>query len=258
MLAVISPAKKLDDASPAVTELPYSHPECLKDAEKLVGLLRTKSAEDLQTLMGVSEKIARLNVERYRQWHPPFTTENARQAVLVFRGDVYQNIPVSHYKADDYEFAQAHLRILSGLYGVLRPLDLMQPYRLEMGTRLANDAGKDLYAFWGDRISEALNRAMEEVGTDILVNLASQEYFSAVQPGRLKGRIVTADFKEIKDGKARTIGLMAKRARGMMVDYIISNRLTEPEALKSFDMAGYAFDVEQSTDAHFLFSRPQP
>ncbi len=199
--------------------------------------------------------LAELNFERYRGWHRPFTPDNAKQAILTMKGDVYTGLDAESFNAKDFSFAQKHLRILSGLYRILRPLDLMQPYRLEMGTRLENEAGRDLYAFWGEVITEALNKALKAQGDDLLINLASNEYFKAIKPKRLNGRIITPAFKEFKNGSYRMIGVFAKKARGLMSRYIIQSRLNEPKAIKAFDADGYAFNPGLSTQTDWVFTR---
>jgi len=200
-------------------------------------------------------KLADLNMQRFQKWRTPFTPANASPALLAFQGDVYQGLQSETLDMDDLAFAQRHLRILSGLYGVLRPLDLMQDYRLEMGTALANPHGRDLYAFWGDTITEALNRTLAEQGDDILINLASQEYFKAVRPEKLAGRIITPLFKERKAGGYKIVSLLAKRARGMMSRFIVDRRISDPEALKTFDVGGYRFNPELSSEHQWSFTR---
>jgi cytoplasmic iron level regulating protein YaaA (DUF328/UPF0246 family) len=254
MLIVISPAKKMDmQAGQAVAGA--TQPELLGEAEHLAGIMRGKDSFELAELMGISMKLADLNAGRFRSFSTPFTPDNARPALLAFRGDVYRGLDADALDADALTFAQAHLRILSGLYGVLRPLDLIQPYRLEMGTKLASERGRDLYAFWGDAITEALNRALAAQGDDVLVNLASNEYFSAIRPDRLAGRIVTPVFKERKGGSHRIVGLFAKRARGLMTRFIIDERIDDPEALKGFDREGYAFSPSLSDGDTWVFTR---
>lgn len=256
MLIVISPAKTLDFDTPAKTRQ-YSQPDFLDDAGKLVDTARLLSAMDIAELMKVSMKIAELNFERFQHWHTPFTPENAKQALLAFKGDVYTGLDAESLDDESLAFAQDHLRILSGLYGLLRPLDLMQPYRLEMGTRLENPRGKDLYAFWGERITQGLNRALAAQGDDVLVNLASNEYFKAVKPAALHGRIITPVFKEWRGDRYKIISFSAKKARGLMSRYIIENRLSDPEELKGFDRDGYGFNAEQSEGDTWVFTRLQ-
>ncbi|MCU7796557.1 MAG: peroxide stress protein YaaA, partial [Candidatus Thiodiazotropha sp. (ex Myrtea spinifera)] len=233
MLIVISPAKTLDYETPPVTKI-HTKPAMLKQSQQLIDNLRNYSALDLAELMKLSMKLSELNFDRYHDWRTPFTTKNAKQAALAMKGDVYTGLDAESLDVDDLKFAQQHLRILSGLYGVLRPLDLMQPYRLEMGTKLPNEQGKDLYAFWGEGITQAINKALKSQGDDILVNLASNEYYKSIKPKLVKGRIITPQFKEKKNGTYRMIGVFAKKARGLMSRYIIENRLEDPEQIKGF------------------------
>ncbi len=214
---------------------------------------------DLRQLMNISEKIASLNVNRYREFSLPFTPKNAKQSLFAFKGDVYNRIPVDTYSEEDLTYAQAHLRILSGLYGTLRPLDLIQPYRLEMKTRLKTAAGANLYQFWGERITQSLNDAMAALKeAPLLVNLASNEYFKAVKPKLLKGHLLTLHFREIKNGKSRVIAIFAKRARGMMADFLLKNRVRDPEQIKQFNAAGYRFSKNDSDEKNWRFVRLQP
>ncbi len=230
----------------------------LDDSLLLIKELRKYNTDQIRDLMAVSENIAKLNVDRYKAFCTPFTEENARPALFAFKGDVYRGIPVEEYSQDDLDFAQDHLRMLSGLYGCLRPLDLIQPYRLEMKTRLKNPRGENLYQFWGDRLTECLNSELKRHREPVLVNLASNEYFKAVKPKLLQGHLLNIAFKEEKNGKARIIAVFAKRARGMMADYIIRNRLEESEAIKRFDREGYRFSGQDSDDKQWVFVRPQP
>jgi uncharacterized protein len=254
MLLVLSPAKTLDLGAPPVTP-EYSQPRLLEHSQRLIELLRGYSVSDLAERMKLSRKLAELNFARYQDWSPPFTPANAKPAVLAMRGDAYVGLDPDRFDATDFAFAQRHLRLLSGLYGVLRPLDLMQAYRLEMGTRLANAAGKDLYAFWGDTITEWLNRDLGEQGDAVLVNLASHEYFAAVRPGRLAGRIVQPVFKEHHGSGQRIIGLFAKRARGLMSQFVVRHRISDPEGLKGFDLEGYRYAPELSVEEQWVFAR---
>ncbi|WP_337843249.1 peroxide stress protein YaaA [Rheinheimera sp.] len=257
MLTVISPAKDLDYQSPlAVSE--YSQPALLAEAQALMPVCRDLSPQQLSSLMGISDKLAGLNAARFAQWSTPFTPDNARQAVFAFNGDVYQGLQAQSLSREDLAFAQQHLRILSGLYGVLRPLDLMQPYRLEMGTSLANPRGKNLYQFWGSRISEALNLQLEQLQSDTLLNLASQEYFKAVDKKALKARVVNVEFKDFKNGQYKVISFYAKKARGLMARFVTEQRLTSVAGIKDFDVAGYRFSAEQSTPEQFVFTRQMP
>lgn len=254
MLLIISPAKKLDTDAPAPVNR-CTQPEMLDQAGELVAILREMDSFQIADLMKLSMKLADLNMQRYQNWHTPFTPENAKPALFAFQGDVYQGLDAASLDEKAIDFAQQHLRILSGLYGLLRPLDLMQPYRLEMGTRLANPRGRDLYAFWGDRITEALDRALAEQGDRVLINLASNEYFKAVRPRRLEARIITPQFKERRGGSYRVISFSAKKARGMMCRYIIERGLDDPEAIQSFDLDGYAFHPELSEGDTWVFAR---
>lgn len=256
MLMVVSPAKTLDYTS-TVTYKGYTEPEHLAETKQLIKELKKFSVQDLASLMSISDKLAALNVARYTEWSSEFTLDNARQAILAFRGDVYTGLAVDDFSAKDFEFAQDHLRILSGLYGVLRPLDLMQPYRLEMGTKLENPKGKDLYAFWDEKISQWLNQALAAQGDNLLLNLASNEYFSSVKIKALDAQVINVDFKDLKNGQYRIISFYAKKARGMMARYIIKNRLTTVEQLKSFNSRGYYWSEEHSNDHKLVFLRDE-
>jgi len=260
MIAVLSPAKSLD-FSPAPASVPATVPDRLADAEELIAALRKLSAKELAALMDLSEKLAALNHERYHAWKPDCASVQrdgrAKQALLAFDGDVYQGFALGEYTKADFTFAQKHLRILSGLHGVLRPLDLIQPYRLEMGRPLKTARGKDLYAFWGGAITDALNQALDEDGSGVLLNLASEEYFSSVQPARLRGRVLACVFKDEKAGVFKIISFFAKRARGLMADFMIRERLKNPADLKAFNAAGYRFDPQASTDSSYVFLRPE-
>ncbi len=254
MLMVISPAKKLDFETEPVTSK-YTQPELLEHSKILVDILKQKSIEDLIKLLNISYGLAETNLQRYQQWMPPFTLDNAKQAVLAFNGDVYEGLKATEMSQDDLDFAQDHLRILSGLYGVLRPLDLIQPYRLPMGTKLVNPRGKNLYQFWGDLITETLNNALVYHKNKVLVNLASNEYFKAINTDKVNGRIITPVFKEYKNGNLRVISFYAKKARGMMARYVITNRIDDIEGLKGFNMDGYKFEQSLSTGDKLVFVR---
>ena len=255
MLIVISPAKTLDfETRPGIPT--FTIPEFLDDSAELIDELRGFEPHRLSALMGISPKLADLNSNRYHNWSLPFTGDNAKQSVLAFKGDVYSGLDADNLNADDLQFAQAHLRILSGLYGVLKPLDLMQPYRLEMGTKLKNRRGKDLYDFWDGRINNTLNDELAGQDSPVLVNLASNEYFKSVQPERLNARIVTPTFKEARNGDYRFISFTAKKARGLMSRYIIRNRLSNPEDLRGFDLEGYSYNEELSGADRPVFTRP--
>lgn len=257
MLMVISPAKTLDYTSPLATE-EYSQPRFLQQSSQLIEILRELSPSELAKLMKLSDKLAGLNVARFTEWQPEFTLENARQAILAFKGDVYTGLDAASLSAADFNYAQQHLRILSGLYGVLRPLDLMQPYRLEMGTRLENSKGKNLYEFWGDRLTESLNQCLAEQKSSILLNLASNEYFKAVKPKQLNGTLVNVDFKDLKNDQYKIISFYAKKARGIMARYVIQHKINSTEALKDFTEQGYYYSAEQSKPNHLVFLRDQP
>ena len=254
MLTVLSPAKTLDYESPSITDQ-ASTPQFMDQSALLVDDARTLAPDDIRSLMGVSEAIASLNHERFMNWAPESTTANAKQAILAFKGDVYTGLEAETMSTNDLEFAQAHLRILSGLYGLLRPLDLMQPYRLEMGLKFSNQRGKNLYEFWGERITDAINADLASAGTETLVNLASNEYFKAVKTKSLNADIITPQFKDLKNGQYKMISFFAKKARGVMARYIIDNQLTDPEQLKSFTGSGYYFSAEQSSGNNLVFLR---
>jgi cytoplasmic iron level regulating protein YaaA (DUF328/UPF0246 family) len=257
VLLVISPAKTLDFSAPAGLAS-YTVPEFLDRSQLLVEVLREYSPAQLSLLMKISDELAQLNAARFQGWQQPFTPSNAKQAIAAFRGDVYLGLQAETFNGKDIAFAQKHLRILSGLYGVLRPQDLIQPYRLEMGTRLANSQGKDLYAFWGDIITEKLNRQLQALRADTLVNLASEEYFKAVKPGLLKANIITPVFKDLKNGQYKIISFYAKKARGMMASWIIRQQLKLPDSVREFGEAGYYFSAEQSTPGEWVFLRDAP
>ncbi|MBH1968511.1 MAG: peroxide stress protein YaaA [Pseudomonadales bacterium] len=254
MLMVISPAKTLDYETPPATQR-FTQPQYLDHSQELIQQLRDLTPAQISELMHVSDKIGGLNAARFGSWTPAFTPENAKQALLAFKGDVYTGLNAQTFSEDDFDYAQQHLRMLSGLYGLLRPLDLMQPYRLEMGTKLANARGKDLYAFWGTRISEWLNEALADQGDDVLLNLASNEYFSAVKRSALNARIINTDFKDLKNGQYKIISFYAKKARGMMSRFVIEERINDPAALKQFDVQGYRYSTEQSKPDHLVFLR---
>ena len=256
MLLVISPAKNLDYDTPATTNT-YSQPDHLDHAAKLIEQLKDFAVQDIAELMKLSDKLSALNVARYQSWHPDFNTDNAKQAVLAFNGDVYTGLNAPTFSEEELNFAQQHLRILSGLYGLLRPLDLMQPYRLEMGTKLANPQGKDLYAFWGNVITDALNEQLQALNSEELVNLASTEYFKSVKPKGLNGRVITPVFKDWKNGQYKIISFFAKKARGLMCRYAIENRIQNAEDLKGFDLAGYQYDESLSKGDTWVFTRKE-
>lgn len=255
MLLIISPAKKLDLSEESRYTQNHSLPAYMDDTLELVGQLKEESEESLGKLMHISPQLSSLNYDRYQQFQPPFTLENAKQALMTFKGDVYLSFDLEQYQEDDFEFAQHHLRILSGLYGLLKPLDLIQPYRLEMGTRLQNVRGKNLYEFWGDIIHNAVQQALDESGDDTLVNLASNEYFKSVKSKNLNGRVITPQFKDDKNGKLKTLFLYAKQARGAMCDFAIRERLTSAEDLKQFNGMGYRYEENLSDENTWVFIR---
>jgi len=256
MLIVVSPAKTLDYES-ELPALKTTQPRLLDDSDVLIERARQLSPADVSSLMSVSDKIAHLNVERFAQWQRPFTKKNARPAAFAFKGDVYTGLEIGTFTDNQLKEAQTSFRMLSGLYGVLRPLDLMQPYRLEMGTKLDNPRGKDLYTFWGDIITEQLNKDMNAAKTDVLVNLASNEYFKSVKKKAINGRIIEPVFQDEKNGKYKVISFYAKKARGLMAAWILKKGIKDPDKLKNFDVAGYRFCAEESTADKPVFRRPE-
>ena len=256
MFFVLSPAKNLNEKDPSPVSS-FTQPDLLPEAEILMQKLRQLAPQQIAELMHVSDKIALLNAERNAAWHTPFTPENAKQAVFMFNGDVYEGIAADTLKPKQIDYLQQHVRLLSGLYGVLRPLDLMQPYRLEMGTAFANLRGKNLYEFWGDKITDLLNQTLKQAGSDVLINLASQEYFKSVNTKKLNARLITPIFKDEKNGKYKIISFYAKRARGLMVRYAAEHGITEPEMLKNFDYEGYSFNEAASNEAEWVFMREE-
>lgn len=252
MIIVVSPAKTLDFESASFTE-EFSEPGFLEDSQVLVDTLRGVDADGVMSLMGVSQKIADLNIQRMQDWSRPFNVQNAKQAVYAFKGDVYTGLAVESMDTQGVNYLQKHLRILSGLYGIMKPLDLMQPYRLEMGTKLENARGKNLYEFWGDSITDYLNQN----DSDVLVNLASSEYFKAVKAKKITSKIITPNFKDEKNGKYKIVSFYAKKARGLMVRYAADKNIQNVEDLKKFDYAGYAFDENESTDSDWIFKRSE-
>ncbi len=257
MLAVISPAKRLDFKSTATTAK-HSLPDFLPDSKQLIKVLREKSPQEIAGLMNLSNELADLNYTRYGEWKTPFTPDNAKQAALAFKGDVYLGLDATTLNDRDWAWAQKHLRILSGLYGLLKPLDLIQAYRLEMGTKLANAKGNDLYAFWGKRLTKALNEAIAEQRQPMLVNLASAEYFEAIDETAIDARIITPVFKDLKNGRYKFLSFYAKKARGLMARYIIENRVSTLKGLKDFNVAGYYYSESQSRGDHWVFLRDKP
>ena len=257
MLSVISPAKTLDYETPSpITKA--TQPTLLDSAEELVEVVSGYSSNQLSKLMSISSKLGELNAERFSQWSRPFNKRNAKQALLTFKGDVYVGMDAQSFKPADFAFAQDHLRILSGLYGVLRPLDLMQAYRLEMGTKLKTSAGKTLYDFWGDHVTHCVNKQLKKTKSKVLLNLASNEYFKVLQPDALVADIVTPVFKDLKNGKYKVISFFAKKARGMMSGYAIRNQISDVAKLKKFKTAGYKYSAAESDDGQLVFLRDQP
>ena len=254
MILVISPAKALDYETP-ITVSTYTRPDFLDDSAALIEVLREKSPAEIAELMSLSDPLSTLNVARYASWSRPFSPDNARQALLAFNGDVYEGLDARSLTADELGWAQDHLRILSGLYGVLRPLDLMQAYRLEMGTKLDNVRGKDLYAFWGERITTLLNADLHAGKSDVLVNLASEEYFKSVKRSQLDVPLIQPVFEDWKGGRYKIISFFAKRARGLMARYAAEHRLKDVERLKQFDSEEYAFAPEASDETTWVFRR---
>lgn len=260
MLLLLSPAKKLDYDSPVRTKL-HTQPLFVEQAQELISILDQKSASEIASLMKLSDALATLNFERYRGWSLEFDLRNSRQAILAFDGDVYDELQGASLSDKQLKWAQDHVAILSGLYGVLRPLDLMQPYRLEMGTRLSNERGSNLYAFWGTAIAEYINQHLATLNTNksadqnVVLHLASEEYFKAVDRKALKAPVVQCVFQEFRNGAWKVISFNAKRARGMMARYVIENQLTRPQDLHGFNSAGYRYDPEESTPEKLFFRR---
>jgi cytoplasmic iron level regulating protein YaaA (DUF328/UPF0246 family) len=256
MLILLSPAKSLDTNAPLLTTK-ATQPRLAAHSAQLIGELQALSADDIATLMRISPKLAELNHARFQNYSPQFTAKNSRQAILAFTGDVYQGMALADWSTEDFDAAQQQIRILSGLYGVLRPLDRMQPYRLEMGTKFPNARGTNLYKFWGSRITELLNKDLKASGSDLIVNLASNEYFSSVKPKELNGQLITPVFKDEKNGTYKIISFYAKKARGMMADFIVRNQVQTVEGLKAFNNRGYQFDTEASEGNTLVFLRPE-
>ncbi|MFT7286727.1 MAG: cytoplasmic iron level regulating protein YaaA (DUF328/UPF0246 family) [Halieaceae bacterium] len=254
MLCVISPAKTLDFETPPTTRR-ATQPEFIERSATLVDDARALDPLDIRELMGVSEAIAELNHQRFMNWHTPFDKSNAKQAILAFRGDVYTGLEAETMDSAQFSFAQKHLRILSGLYGLLRPLDLMQPYRLEMGLKFSNCGGRNLYEFWGETLTESLNRQLKKTATPILLNLASNEYFKAVKPRALAAEVITPVFRDLKNGKYRVISFFAKKARGQMARYIIDREINDVAELKEYDLGGYRYNAAASSARELVFMR---
>ncbi|WP_114653126.1 peroxide stress protein YaaA [Polynucleobacter necessarius] len=256
MLIVLSPAKSLDYKTPAKVKAP-TLPEFVSESAKLIADLKKLPPQEVANLMGLSDQLAALNVGRYRDWSKKFTDENSKPAIYAFDGDAYDGFDVKTLDAKAISFAQDHVRILSGLYGVLRPLDLMQPYRLEMGTSFKNARGKDLYAFWGERVTNSLKAVLEKQKNPFLLNLASEEYFKVLQAKNLDCPVISPVFQDGKDGKFKIISFYAKRARGLMARYVVENRITDPADLKGFNLDGYKYAASESKPEKPLFRRPE-
>lgn len=256
MLTIISPAKKLDYSQHTEAH-ECSQPMLLEHSEQLLNDLRLLSPDDICSLMGLSDKLGALNFERFQEWQTPFSRENAKQAILAFKGDVYQGLDAENMSADELAWAQDNLRILSGLYGLLRPMDLMQPYRLEMGTKFANNRGANLYQFWGEIITNQLNKLLSASPKSVLINLASNEYFKSVKPKKLEADIITPIFMDQKNDKYKIISFFAKRARGLMSAFIIKNKITDAEQLKTFNVDGYSYNPAMSEGNKWVFCRPE-
>ena len=255
MLAILSPAKTLDFDSPLVTDQ-HTVPEFTKDSTALIKTLRELEPAEIGSLMKISDKLASLNHDRYAQWSAKFdNAQNSRASILAFKGDVYLGLDAQSMNKRDFSWAQKRVRVLSGLHGLLRPLDRIHPYRLEMGTKLANSRGDDLYQFWGGKVTDALNAALAEQRSKVLINLASNEYYKVVQPENIKGRIITINFKEWRRDAYRFVSFSAKKARGLMARYMIDHRIEKADGLKDFDVEGYAFDPDLSTDDEWTFTR---
>ena len=256
MLIVISPAKTLDFETQPVTKQ-FSQPELLDHSESLINVLTTKSPADIESLMKISPKLSELNVERFHNWSQPFKPSNAKPALLAFKGDVYTGLDAETFSEDEFSYAQSHLRILSGLYGVLKPLDLIQAYRLEMGTRLENPNGKNLYEFWGNEITNKINDQLKSIDSDILLNLASNEYFKSIKKKDINGDIVTPVFKDWKNGQYKMISFYAKKARGLMSAWVIKNQVNDLNSLTKFDVDGYQYSANDSDALNPVYLRKQ-
>ncbi len=253
MIAIVSPAKSLDFEQ--TIDAPRTKARFFDRSKELLEVLKEKNEADLQSLMDISDSLAELNVYRFRTFSTRHTEKNSKQSMFAFKGDVYIGLEAEDFTAEDIDFAQDHFRILSGLYGLLRPLDAIQPYRLEMGTQLKVNGYSNLYEFWGDTIAKSINRDLSKQGDKILINLASQEYFRSVDRKALKAKVIDVEFKDFKNGQYKIISFFAKKARGMMSRYIIKNRISDPVDLKGFDYDGYYFDEDNSTDELLAFKR---
>ena len=256
MIIVLSPAKTLDFESPAVHSI-CTTPDFLPFSRDLVSGLKELSSEEIAELMGISTKLAELNKDRFQNWEHSPTEKNSKQAILTFKGDVYEGMRAWEFKKEDFAYAQKNLRVLSGLYGLLKPLDLIQAHRLEMGTVYANPAGKDLYSFWGERLNKKLNEECKSSGSKYLINLASQEYFKATQPKKLEMEVISPVFKDEKNGKFKIISFYAKKARGMMSSFLIRNQVETLEGIRAFNDQGYQFESSESTNLQPVFLRSE-
>ena len=253
MILLVSPAKTLNEEPAEMQD--HSLPRLLKESKELIKVIKDYSSEDIQGLMKVSEKIADLNTKRYQAFKTPFTLKNAKPAIKMFKGDVYVGLQAHLFNKKEMAFAQKHLRILSGLYGILKPLDLMQPYRLEMGTKLKNKKGKNLYEFWDDKITMLINDDLKESKSKVVLNLASNEYYRSIQPEKINADIYVANFKENKNGVYKFVSFSAKKARGLMSHYVIKNKIKNVEDIKDFDMEEYRFNPDLSSEKEFIFTR---
>lgn len=251
MIILLSPAKTLDFSPIELKK--HTQPAFLPQSKKLVGIMKKQSSSDLQKIMKVSEKIANLNVDRYKTFKTPFTSDNAKQALFAFKGDVYTGLEATSFSESEIEFAQKHVRILSGLYGLLKPLDLMQPYRLEMGTKMQFNGSKNLYHFWDKTITKQINKDLESEGSEVVLNLASNEYFHAVKKDTLSGNVINVHFKENRDGVLKVISFTAKKARGAMTNLIVKEGITSPEKLKELVVMDYIFDESLSNEENLYF-----
>lgn len=254
MIVLLSPSKTLDFEK-NTNEIPYTQPQFMKETKQLVRIMKKKKVEELRSLMDISEKIATLNVQRYQTFETEFNLENAKQSILAFKGDVYTGLNASQWNLEDLNYAQERLRILSGLYGLLRPLDLIMPYRLEMGIGLENPKGNSLYKFWGNKLTNKLQSELKEMEFPMVLNLASQEYAKAIDFKVLKGKVVHFQFKEERNGQLTFISFNAKKARGLMADFIVDQRITQVEDIKAFNAENYLFNEDLSSEDQFVFSR---
>ncbi len=254
MITIISPAKTLDMESQVTSKL-SSFPDQLEKSQLLVNKLQKMKPTKLAELMGISPKLAQLNFDRYQQWHAPYNIEESKQAIFAFRGEVFTGIDIDSFSDADLEYTNEHLRILSGLYALLRPMDLIMAYRLEMGTKLKIGRKKNLYEFWGDRITNALNQTLAQSNEDVLLNLASQEYFKSINTKKLEAKIITAEFKDLQNGAYKVVSFFAKKARGLMAQFIMKNRISIAEEIKHFDKDGYFYNDHLSNEEKFVFTR---